>query len=106
MVIQLSKWTPRLRMVSAGWTSASPRTKVLPSSRCLRLVVVHHINSDLDGLSLRRLDVIHSDMCSIHSRTLCFSSAVYGGSQKKKRCVFFYKRGGGGDVFFFNFSHR
>jgi len=44
--------------------------------------VVHHKNSDFDGLS-RWLDVIHSDMCSMHSSTFCYSSEVCDGSQKK-----------------------
>src|SRR6218665_1605444 len=69
-------------MRSAGRTSASARAKVLPSSRWRRRRVVHHKNSDFDGFSLRRLDDIHSDICSMQSSTLCFSSEVCDGSQK------------------------
>ena len=81
MAMQLSNWTPKLRMVSAGQTSVSPSKKVLSSSRRRRRRVVHHRNSVLDGLSLSRLDAIHTEMRSIHSSTLCFSSAVCDGSQ-------------------------
>src|SRR6218665_1338079 len=45
-------------MTSAGRTSTSARTKVLPSSRCRRRRVERHKNSDFDGFSLRRLDDI------------------------------------------------
>ena len=95
MVIQLSKWTPRLRMVSAGWTSGSPRAKVLPSSRWRRRRVVHHRNSYFDRLNLRLLDVVRYEMRSIHSSTLCFSSAVCDGSQKSKAVYRLHCSGGG-----------
>jgi len=52
-------------MTSAGRTSASARAKLMPSSRWRRRRVVHHRNSDFDGFSLRRLDDIHSDTCSM-----------------------------------------
>ena len=62
IAIQLSQWTSKIAVVSAGRTSVSSSAKILQSSRRRRRKLVHHVNSNLDELSLSRLDAINPEM--------------------------------------------